>query len=128
MDEAKGSEIRRRAQGEKADALAAALEDLDPRMREWADGFIFGDVWAAEGLSFEERMLVAIALLGGSGQIPQLRNYLHGALQEGIPPEKVQETLVMTSVYAGFPAALNALDCWRRVRESHVARSDQGTG
>jgi 4-carboxymuconolactone decarboxylase len=128
MDENRGAEIRARAQGAKAEALGAALERLDPQMREWADGFIFGDVWARDGLAFEERMLVAIALLGGSGQIAQLRNYLHGALQDGIPAEKVQETLVMTAVYAGFPAALDALDCWRAVQESHAANSEQGTG
>ena len=68
-------------------------------------------------------MLVAISALASLGQIPQLRAYLHGALQAGIPEEAVGETLAMLSVYAGFPAALNALECWREVRTSHARRA-----
>src|SRR5215813_5102680 len=45
-----GAERRRRAQGVKADGLQAALEALDPAMGQWADEFVFGDVWAGEAL------------------------------------------------------------------------------
>jgi 4-carboxymuconolactone decarboxylase len=119
-----GRLIRRRAQGAKADALANALCELDPVLLEWTDSFIFGEVWGREGLEFEERMLVAITALASLGQIPQLRNYLHGALQAGIPSRKIQEGLLMTSVYAGFPAALNALACFKDVRAIHSRQSD----
>jgi 4-carboxymuconolactone decarboxylase len=122
MSAEQGAKIRARAQGEKAENLAAVLDALDPDLRDWTDGFIFGSVWNRPGLEFEERMLVAIALLTGLQQLPQLRNYLHGALQAGIPAEKIQETLAMSAVYAGFPASLNALDCWRGVRADHAKR------
>ena len=118
-----GRALRERAQGEKAPALAAAMQALDPDLPEWSDGFIFGQVWNRPGLDFEPRMLVAISALASLGQIPQLRNYLHGALQAGIPAEAVRETLAMTCVYAGFPAGLNALDCWRQVQAAHDARA-----
>ncbi|HWF54587.1 MAG TPA: carboxymuconolactone decarboxylase family protein [Solirubrobacteraceae bacterium] len=114
-----GREIRGRAQGAKADGLTRALEALDPELVEWTDSFIFGTVWARPGLEFEERMLVAITALASLGQIPQLRNYLFAALQAGIPESKIQESLAMLSVYAGFPAAINALECWREVRAAH---------
>ena len=57
------------------------------------------------------------------GHVAQLRSYLHGALQAGIDPDKLQDTLVMIVVYAGFPTALMALDEWRKVRDSHAGRS-----
>jgi 4-carboxymuconolactone decarboxylase len=123
-DPVAGKAIRERAQGEKADALARQLQALDPDLLDWSDGFIFGQVWNRPGLDFERRMLVAISALAALGQIPQLRNYLHGALQAGIAPETVRETLAMTCVYAGFPAGLNALECWRTVQAAHAQRQD----
>jgi alkylhydroperoxidase/carboxymuconolactone decarboxylase family protein YurZ len=62
---------------------------------------------------------VAIVSLAVLGRIDQLRNYLFGALGAGVPAEKIQQALAMTCVYAGFPAAMNALVCWRDVRRSH---------
>ncbi|HEV7679626.1 MAG TPA: carboxymuconolactone decarboxylase family protein [Candidatus Dormibacteraeota bacterium] len=113
-----GRARRARAQGPKADKLQDALRALDPQVADWADRFIFGEVWGREGLDPHERMLVAIAALGANGNLAQLRNYLFGALHDGVPPRKVHETLVMLAVYAGFPRAISALDLWREVAEA----------
>ena len=74
-------------------------------------------------MSFEEQMLVAVSALAAGGNILQLRSYLHGAVQAGIDPDKLQDALVMMVVYAGFPGALMALEEWRKVRESHARRN-----
>jgi 4-carboxymuconolactone decarboxylase len=112
---ASGQARRRRAQGAKADQLQELLCGLDPVLGEWADGFIFGEVWARPGLSQDERMLVAITALAATGNPDQMRNYLWGALQAGIPARKIHEALLMLVVYAGFPRALNAMHVWRTV-------------
>ena len=104
----RGPDRRRRAQGRKADGLHAALGELDPTLARWADDHIFGDVWAEDALAFEDRMLVAISMLAALGRRNQLRNYLHGALQDGRTPEELHEVVRMTTVYAGFPAAIEA--------------------
>jgi 4-carboxymuconolactone decarboxylase len=123
-----GPARRRRAQGPKADRLQAELVRLDPELARWADDFVFGEVWAREGLSFEERMLVAISQLAATGRTPQLRNYLFGAIQAGIDPRKIQEALVMLAVYTGFPNAIAALAAWAEVRESAGRRGLAGSG
>jgi 4-carboxymuconolactone decarboxylase len=110
-----GRSRRRRAQGAKADQLQAALAKLDPQLVEWADGFIFGEVWGRPGLSFEERMLVAISQLAATNRPTQLKNYLFGAIEAGMPAIKIHEALVMLTVYTGFPNALGALACWDEV-------------
>jgi 4-carboxymuconolactone decarboxylase len=89
--------------------LQEALASLDGPMAEWADQFIFGEVWGRPGISEEERMLVAIVALASRGNLSQLRNYLHGAIQGGIDQVKLREALVMLTVYAGFPVAIDAL-------------------
>jgi 4-carboxymuconolactone decarboxylase len=104
-----GPERRRRAQGRKADQLQAALVELDPTVGRWADNHVFGDVWEGDALPFQDRMLVAIVALATLGRRNQLRNYLHGALQDGRPPEQLRQALRMLTVYAGFPVAIEAL-------------------
>src|SRR4029078_1736563 len=99
-------------QGEKTEALGQVLHDLDPAILEWSDTFIFGTVWNLPGLTHEQRMLVAITALASLGQTAQLRNYFHGALQDGIPAQEIHEALLMLPIYAGFPVALDALHCW----------------
>jgi 4-carboxymuconolactone decarboxylase len=104
-----GPERRSRAQGRKADRLQAALTELDPTLARWADDHIFGDVWAGDSLDFSDRMLVAIVALATLGRRNQLRNYLHGALQDGRTPDELREVMRMLSVYAGFPVAIEAM-------------------
>jgi 4-carboxymuconolactone decarboxylase len=84
-------------------------------MAAWADDFIFGEIWGREGISQDERMLVAITALAATEHPAQLRNYLHGALQAGISARKINEALLMMVVYAGFPTALSALVVWKDV-------------
>jgi 4-carboxymuconolactone decarboxylase len=110
-----GRRRRALAQGPKSDTLQDIFRSIDPQMADWADRFIFGEVWEREGLEHEERMLVAIAALAAIGSTDMLRNYLWGALHGGIPPRKVHETLAMLTVYAGFPRSVDAMRVWREI-------------
>ena len=112
-----GPARRRRAQGTKSDQLMTAMAQLDPQWVDWANGFIFGELWAREGLSHDERLLVAITALGAGGNVDQLRTYAWGALQAGVPASKIHEALVMLVVYRGFPHTLSVLSVWRQVVE-----------
>ena len=113
-----GAALRARAQGARHHDLQTALGAIDPRMAEWADGFIFGDVWNREGADFEDRMLVAIVALAATERPNQLRNYLHGALQDGMDPRRIHEALLMLVVYVGWPVALQSLVVWQEVVRS----------
>jgi 4-carboxymuconolactone decarboxylase len=120
-----GRALRARAQGRHTDALGQALGELDPDLLEWADDFIFGSVWQREGLAFEDRIMVAIVALAARGDVDQLRNYIHGALQAGVPAERIHESLLMLVVYAGFPTAIRSLVVLQKARESYERR-DRG--
>jgi 4-carboxymuconolactone decarboxylase len=104
-----GARRRVQAQGAKADQLQHALEQLDPDLGRWANEFVFGEVWQEGALSFEERMIVAIAALAATGRRNQLRNYLHGALHAGQDPARLREIMRMMTVYAGFPVAIEGM-------------------
>ena len=123
LSELRGAPLRRRAQGAKSDKLQALLTSLDPGVGEWADEFVFGEVWGRPGLDFESRMLVAITSLATQGKGALLRNYAHGALQAGVSARKIHEALVELVVYAGFPTATSMLFEWQQVL---VAARSQG--
>jgi alkylhydroperoxidase/carboxymuconolactone decarboxylase family protein YurZ len=125
MDEATdetttGAARRRRAQGRRHDSLQASLTEIDPQLAAWSDGFVFGEVWAGEDLSWDDRMLVAIIVLSALGHHAQLRNYLHGALQDGFPQERLRQAMSMLTVYAGFPVAIQALSVLQQVVETEA--------
>jgi 4-carboxymuconolactone decarboxylase len=122
-----GAALRARAQGARTDSLGRALASLDPELLEWADDFIFGRVWERPGLPFEDRMLVAITALATQRAGTQLRNYLHGAFQDGIDPDRIREALAMLVVYAGFPTAIEALVVFKEALEAH-RRHGNGAG
>jgi 4-carboxymuconolactone decarboxylase len=122
VDTRAGAALRARAQGVRTESLGRALASLDTDLLEWADDFIFGRVWNRPGLPFEDRMLVAITALATQRAGTQLRNYLHGALQDGIDPDRIREALVMLVVYAGFPTAIEALGVFQEVLEAHRRR------
>jgi 4-carboxymuconolactone decarboxylase len=118
----RGRALRARAQGAQTEKLGQALAALDPDLLEWADGFIFGQVWSKdEAISFEDRMLVAIVALASTGNLTQLRNYLHGALQAGVSADRLHEALKMLVVYTGFPTGLSALGVLHEVRAKYEA-------
>jgi 4-carboxymuconolactone decarboxylase len=118
-----GSSRRARAQGARTEQLIGIVREMDPDVASWVDDFVFGRVWGRPGLEFEERQLTAIAMLAATQQPRQLRVYLHGALQDGIPPDQIREVLAMTAVYAGFPALMHALEVWSEVRAAYEKTS-----
>jgi 4-carboxymuconolactone decarboxylase len=113
-----GAALRARAQGGRHQDLQAALGAIDGRLADWADGFIFGEVWNCDGAPFEDRMLVAIVALAATEKPNQLRNYLHGALQDGMDPRRIHEALLMLVVYVGWPTTLQSLIVWQEVVRS----------
>jgi 4-carboxymuconolactone decarboxylase len=86
------------------------MTEIDGSLAAWTDDFVFGKVWAGEDLTWTERVLVAVIALATQGHHAQLKNYFHGALQDGIPEAKLRQALTMLVVYAGFPVAIQALD------------------
>lgn len=101
----------------KAEAnLHAALDDIAPDMVEMVVAFGYGDIYARPGLGVQDRQVATIAALVALGNAePQLRFHIDGALHAGLSPQEVVEVIYVTTVFAGFPAGLNALAAARQV-------------
>ncbi len=57
----------------------------------------------------KQRSLVTVSQLAALGKTDELRAHLRGALNVGLTQEELVEVLMQTAVYAGVPAANDAL-------------------
>jgi len=96
--------------------LHAVLDDIAPDMVEMVVAFGYGDIYSRPGLAVQDRQVATIAALAALGNAePQLKFHIDGGLNVGLTPQEVVETLYLTTVFAGFPAGLNALAVARKV-------------
>ena len=93
--------------------VESGVAEIAPDFARMTIEFAFGDLYARDALDLRSRELIAIAVLAASGRAgPQLRIHVESAASSGIKKAEIVETLMQTALYAGFPAALNALaDC-----------------
>ena len=97
------------APGPLEEFLTSRVAEVAPDFARMAIEFPFGDLYARDGLDLQTREIVAIAALASLGQTKQLRMHVAAALQLGLNRGAIVEILMQSSVYGGFPAALNAL-------------------
>ena len=93
------------------DAAANRVAELAPDFARMAIEFPYGDLWSRPALDPTARALAAVAALAALGNaIPQLRAHVTAALNLGCARSEIIEVLMQTSIFAGLPIALNAID------------------
>jgi 4-carboxymuconolactone decarboxylase len=116
----RGREMLSRLAGEKGDRMLAGLEELTPDLARLVVEFGYGDVYTRGVLDLRQRQLAAIsALTALGGAEPQLEYHVGIALNVGVTPEEIVETVIHCTPFVGFARALNAA---RAVRRAFHAR------
>lgn len=111
-----GMENLRQIDGQGGEAVIRSLEKISPDLGRYIVEFAFGDIYAREGLSLQEREMITLAsLLTAGGCEPQLEVHVAAALHVGISPEKILETFLQCIPYTGFPKVLNAVSAAKHV-------------
>lgn len=101
---------------EKAQAVQDALADIAPDMGRFVVEFGYGDIFTRPGLDPAARQVATIAALTALGNAaPQLRFHIEAGLGAGLSPNQIVDTIYVTTVFAGFPAGLNALSAAREI-------------
>jgi 4-carboxymuconolactone decarboxylase len=97
-----------------ADKVINDLRDIAPEMSRFLIAFAYGDVFSRAGLDPKSREIATIAALTALGNaVPQLKWHIGAALNIGVTPEQVIDIMYVTTVYHGFPAALNGISAAR---------------
>ncbi len=112
----RGRRLLSEIDGAAGEAVIASLQDIAPDFAELLFEFPFGDIYAREALSLRDREIATVAALAAMGTAPkQLGVHVHGALNVGVTRDEIVEVMMQMAVYAGFPAALNALSVAKEV-------------
>jgi 4-carboxymuconolactone decarboxylase len=82
---------------------------LAPDFYRYVAASAFGLLWSRPGLALRDRSLTTVAQLAALGRPDELRAHLRGALNVGITKDELVEVLMQTAIYAGVPAANDAL-------------------
>lgn len=93
----------------KTSSGAFPAAKLAPDFYRYVAETAFGMIWSRPGLALRDRSLVTVAQLAALGKTGELRGHLAGALNNGVTQEELVEVLMQTAVYAGVPAANEAL-------------------
>lgn len=105
--------------GEVGERVVASLAPIAPDFSRLLVEFGFGDIYSRPGLDLKAREIATIAALAALGNAqPQLKVHIEGALNVGCTREEIVEVFMQMALYAGFPAALNALFAARDVFEA----------
>ena len=107
----RGLEIAEQLASEKLEELITSrIAEVAPDFARMAIEFPLGDLYARDGLDLRAREIAAISSLATLGNAaPQLRLHIRAATMVGLSKAEIIEVLMQAAVYAGFPAALNAL-------------------
>jgi 4-carboxymuconolactone decarboxylase len=108
---AKGREVQARLWPQVASGPTGRFPaaKLAPDFYRYVAESAFGMIWSRPGLAMRDRSLVTVAQLAALGRTEELRAHLRGALNVGLSREELVEVLMQTAVYAGVPAANDAL-------------------
>ncbi|WP_312061839.1 carboxymuconolactone decarboxylase family protein [Pantoea septica] len=91
------------------DDTHAAVTIVAPAMAAYAERFIEKDLWNRPELSRRDRSLVTIAALISRNDSVELPRYLNMALDNGVKPAEIAETITHLAFYAGWPNATSAV-------------------
>jgi len=106
----RGLATARKLDPEGAERLEAALKEVAPDLYRHIIEFAFGDILSRPGLDPKTREIATVSALASLGNAqPQLRYHLNAALNVGCTRAELTEVMMQMAVYAGIPAALNAL-------------------
>jgi 4-carboxymuconolactone decarboxylase len=108
--EQRGLQKLREIAGEQAAHPLGDWDAIAPDMRRYIIEFVAGDILSRPGLDAKSRQLATVAMLAALSYAPdEFKMHFAGALRLGWTREELVEVLLQTAVFAGFPAALNAL-------------------
>ena len=105
-----GWETVKKINAEGAERQWEAVSAVSPDFARWIVESAYCDVLGRPQLGLRDREIATLAALATLGNAPgQLKAHVEGALNVGLTREEIVEVLMQMAIYAGVPAAINAL-------------------
>jgi len=106
----RGLDSMRAIFGSGIESALKGLSSTSPDLARCLVEFPFADIYTRPGLDLKTREMLTVAALTVLGY-PQaeLKEHIQGALNVGCTRDEILEIILQMAVYAGFPAALEAV-------------------
>src|SRR4051794_36451164 len=124
--------------GEAGEGGITGVRESAPAPGGYIVAFAFGDIYARPDLDWRSRQVATVAALTALGTAaPELEVHVNAALNVGLTRDQIIEVIIHVAVFAGFPAAINAIGVARKVFAERdaapsgiptVARTDTARG
>jgi len=112
----RGKEWLSKIAPDQEQVLRETFDPINPDITRYVVEFAYGDIYARGILPVRSRQVATIAALAAMGTAPsQLRFHIGGGLRAGLTEAEIVEIMLLLSIYAGFPAALNGILATREV-------------
>ena len=98
------------------------LDLKDPEFMTQLQRLIFGEVFYVGDLTDRQRELITCSVLTVLQTLPQLKAHLNAALNVGVSPLELKESLYQCAPFVGYPRTLNAVNVLNEVLEDrHIS-------
>jgi alkylhydroperoxidase/carboxymuconolactone decarboxylase family protein YurZ len=115
-----GIEVMNRLWGKSVtEQLRSIWKKASPDVERYITAFAMGEIWSRPVLDLKTRSLLCLAAAVALEREDQVRLHTQGALQSGATPAEVIETMIHLMIYAGFPAAWQAMVIASKVISEH---------
>lgn len=106
----RGWDTVNRINAEGAQRQWDSLSAISPDFARYIVETAYCDVLSRPALGLRDREIATLAALAALGNAPvQLKAHVEGALNVGVTRDEIVEVLMQMAVYAGVPAAINAM-------------------
>ena len=97
----------------KGEALPKNVDDEE--MLAILQKYIFGEIFTIGNLDIKTREMITVTSLATQQTLPQLKVHINAALNVGVTPIELRETIYQCAPFIGFPKTLNALTALNEV-------------
>jgi 4-carboxymuconolactone decarboxylase len=119
------------AQGKEENSMApqtihrADVQAVAPALDQYTQDRLLGEVWKRPGLNARDRSLITVAALIARSQSIEMPFYFNLALDNGLKPAELSETITHLAFYAGWPNAMSAVAAATEVFTARGVKPDQ---
>lgn len=109
---------------ERSPIMSDKIHRVAPALGAYTAEGLFGNVWAGSDLSARDRGLVTVAILITRNQTKELEDYIARALDAGVTPAEISETITHLAFYTGWGNAMAAVEAAADVYEDRGVKND----
>jgi 4-carboxymuconolactone decarboxylase len=101
------------------------VKAVAPALEKFTHDTLLGEVWMRPSLSARDRSIVTLAALIARNQTVEMAFYLNRALDNGVKPAEISETINHLAFYSGWANALSAVSVAKDVFAARTIGTDQ---